>query len=127
MELYAMRRFTFDCVKAAKLPMIIVSNAMDQSSGVQRGLRDPKPVIKIRRSTAKAAAFGPADMNALTGLAAPWYTSGAQIWNGAAETLNKRPIRINAAAMPVRTTGGRRPGSEITRCISFRFVEPVRP
>jgi hypothetical protein len=32
--------------------------------------------------------LGPVERNAVTGVGAPWYTSGAQIWNGAADTLN---------------------------------------
>ena len=54
--------------------------------------------MKMRRKTAKAAALGPAERNAATGVGAPWYTSGAQIWKGAAETLKPRPTNIRAAA-----------------------------
>ena len=42
-----------------------------------------------------AAVFVAADMNAVTELGAPWYTSRPH-WNGAAETLNARPAMIIA-------------------------------
>jgi hypothetical protein len=34
-----------------------------------------------------AVALVAADMNAVTGVGAPWYTSGVHWWNGAAEAL----------------------------------------
>ena len=60
----------------------------------------------MRRKMANAAAFGPAERNAVTGVGAPWYTSGAQIWNGAADTLNASPTNISAAARPTKTGDG---------------------
>ena len=38
-----------------------------------------------------AATFVQAAMNAVTGVGAPWYTSGVQVWNGPTEPLNSRP------------------------------------
>ena len=35
-------------------------------------------------------------MNAVTGVGAPWYTSGVQTWNGTAAALNSRPIASSA-------------------------------
>ena len=51
------------CMSAAKLPMIMVSSADDQTNGSQRVAMGAKAVMKTRRKTAKAAALGPADMN----------------------------------------------------------------
>src|SRR5439155_21796927 len=54
-------------------------------------------VAKMRSSKAKAAAFGPAEKRAVTGVGAPSYTSGVHTWNGAAATLKPSPIRIMAS------------------------------
>ena len=43
-------------------------------------------------------------MNAVTGVGAPWYTSGVHMWNGAAATLKPSPTSRNA-----------KPGDEHTR------------
>ena len=55
-------------------------------------------VRNTRRNTAKAAAFGPADMKAVTGVGEPSYTSGVHTWNGALATLKPNPTNISAAA-----------------------------
>src|SRR4051794_28641442 len=90
-------------VSAAKFPITIVRIAEPHTNGSQRPAMGPNPVSNTRMNTANAAAFGAADMNADTGAGAPWYTSGAQIWNGAAETLKANPTNISAAAVPIRT------------------------
>src|SRR5437660_5703543 len=54
-----------------------------------------RPPAKTRTIIAKAAALVPTDMNAVTGIGAPWYTSGVHIWNGAAETLKAKPTPIS--------------------------------
>ena len=41
------------------------------------------------------ATFGTIANRAVTGVGAPSYTSGVHTWNGAAETLNARPIMSN--------------------------------
>src|SRR5947208_297380 len=99
-------RLTFDWRMAAKLPMVIESSAESHTSGSQPSPIGSNAVRKMRMKTANAAAFGPAERKAVTGVGAPWYTSGAQIWNGAAETLNARPTNINAAASPTKTAEG---------------------
>ena len=65
-------RLMFDCVSAAKLPMVIESSAEIQTSGSQPAPIGWNAVMKMRRKMAKAAALGPADMNAETGAGAPW-------------------------------------------------------
>src|SRR5437763_1118778 len=99
-ELYASMRLMFDCVSAAKLPMVIENSAESQTSGSQPAATGWNAIVKIRRNTANAAALGPAERNPEIGAGAPWYTSGAQIWNGAPETLNARPTNMSAAETP---------------------------
>ncbi len=79
----------------------MVARAQTQTNGSQRSEIGPKAVTKVRIRIAKAAAFGPTERNAETGAGAPWYTSGAQTWNGAAEILKPNPTNISAAAEPV--------------------------
>ena len=62
----------FDCVSAAKLPMVIDSSADPHTSGSQSRAIGSKAVMKMRRNMAKAAAFGPVARNAETGVGAPW-------------------------------------------------------
>jgi len=62
---------TFDCVSAAKFPMVIESSADIQTSGAQVSPIGSNAVRNTRMKTAKAAALGPADMNAATGVGAP--------------------------------------------------------
>src|SRR5207253_1798709 len=115
----------FFCISAAKLPTNMVASADDQTNGSQRFVIGPRAVVKTRTNTANAAALGPADMNNVTGAGAPWYTSGAQTWNGAAETLNAKPTNMSAAAVPTSAGLGRAIGS--AALISVRFVCPVMP
>src|ERR1700730_3064114 len=98
-------RLMFDCWIAAKLPTIMVARAQTQTMGSQRLAIGPKAVMKTRSRIANAAALGPTDRNPETGAGAPWYTSGAQIWNGAAEILNARPTKISAAEIPTNPDG----------------------
>src|ERR1035441_6383840 len=91
-------RLMLVCRSAAKLPMHMDASAQVHTGGSQRLPMGSKAVVKMRRKMANAAAFGPAERNAETGVGAPWYTSGAQIWKGAAETLKARPTNIRAAA-----------------------------
>src|SRR5439155_13992907 len=95
MELYASKRLTFVCTSAPKLPANIVSAASAQKAQNQKCVA-AGTVAKIRKSSANAAAFGPAENKAVTGVGAPSYTSGVHTWKGAAATLKPRPIRISA-------------------------------
>jgi len=60
------------CSNAAKLPTHMEANAQVHTSGSQRLPMLSKAVTKMRRKMAKAAAFGPAERNAETGVGAPW-------------------------------------------------------
>ncbi len=74
---------------------------------------------------AKAAALVPTDMNAVTGIGAPWYTSGVHMWNGAAETLKANPTPIST--MPSRISG-LEDADEVSRvAISGITVVPAPP
>src|ERR1022692_3262750 len=108
-------RLTLDCSSAAKFPMVIETSAEIHTSGSQVAEIGSKAVMKIRRNTAKAAAFGPAERKAVTGVGAPWYTSGAQIWKGATETLNPSPTNIRAAARPMNKGEGASPPERTAR------------
>src|SRR6185437_5400178 len=95
MDEYASMRFTLFCISAPKLPKVMESAAQIQMSGNQ-----PEEVVanRTRSKTAKAAALGPVDISATIGAGAPSYTSGVQIWKGAAATLNPRPTIMSAVA-----------------------------
>ncbi len=45
----------------------------------------------MRIAAANTASLTPAAMNPVIGVGAPWYTSGAQAWNGAIASLNAKP------------------------------------
>src|SRR3954451_18044060 len=72
-------------------------------------------------SATKPPAFDPTDRNAVTGVGAPSYVSGAQKWNGTALTLNANPTSdrntatVSSAAEPCATT---------KRLMSRSFVDP---
>ena len=70
--------------------------AMTASAIVQMSLSLGKAVLTRRSRTTNAAVFVAADMNAVTEVGAPWYTSGVHMWKGAAEILNMSPARIIA-------------------------------
>src|SRR5690242_11765641 len=125
MELYASRRLMLDCRIAAKLPTIIVARAQPHTNGIQLSAMGPSATWKTRSRMANAAALGPTERNAATGAGAPWYTSGAQTWNGAAEILKAKPTNISAAAAPTSAKGSLPVSS--TRRISLRLVDPVAP
>ena len=56
--------------------------------------------MSTRTSAAKAAAFTPAAMNAVTGVGAPSYTSGVHMWNGTAATLKAKPADTSSQSPP---------------------------
>src|SRR5262249_48818162 len=120
-------RLMFDCVSAAKLPIVIESSAESHTIGSQPRPIDSNEVMKMRRNTANAAAFGPAERNAETGAGAPWYTSGDQIWKGALETLNASPTNISAADIPSIAGAGLPCPVPIRPRIAVRFVDPDMP
>src|ERR1700757_3486111 len=85
-ELYASNRFMLVCTSAPRLPANIVSAASTQNAQNQYCVA-AGTVAKMRSNSANAAAFGPAEKSAVTGVGAPSYTSGVHTWKGAAATL----------------------------------------
>ena len=67
-------------------------------------------------------------MNAVTGVGAPWYTSGVHMWNGAAATLKPSPTSRNAkpATSDAGVRRGRASAEERARC-PVSDVVPVAP
>src|SRR6476469_1560234 len=92
-------RFRLDCVNAAIFPAVIVTIASASNSSRQSVFIDGSPSRKIRSSIANDAAFDPTDRNAVTGVGAPSYTSGAHMWNGTAAILNPMPAATDRPYM----------------------------
>ena len=77
-----------------------------------------------RNSAANAAAFVAADMNAVTGVGDPSYTSGVHMWNGTTAILNPSPASTSA----VPASASRLSGSSATPlAISGNPNDPVAP
>src|SRR5579859_2452961 len=108
---------------AIRLPAVIVTNASTPNKTDHSGLMPGSAPLKMRRMTAKPAAFEPTEKNAVAGVAAPWYTSGVQSWNGAAAILKPRP----AASMVMLSIAAGEGGPVITPEMSERVVAPVAP
>src|SRR2546429_9714070 len=88
---YANSRTTWRCCRATRLPMNIVNTQRMPKIGAQKCASGKNAWnINWRRPT-KPAAFDATDRKAATGTGAPSYVSGAQNWNGNAETLNAKP------------------------------------
>src|SRR4029453_19163711 len=121
---YASIRLMFDCVSAAKLPTVIVMIASTQNRSCQLWLIEGSPSWKIRSSIANDAAFDPTDRNAVTGVGAPSYTSGAHMWNGTAAILNPTQATPRVTAT---TRRGSRSCPTNAAAIGRRFVVPDSP
>ena len=87
-------------------------------------------------STANPAAFDATERNAVIGVGAPSYTSGAQNWNGKLEILNPNPAMTsvipNSSALlsPNAAAGSSSPASTmppICAAIASSEVAPVNP
>src|SRR5690242_12681518 len=124
MDEYASIRLILDCVNAAIFPAVIVTIDSASNSMRQSVFRDGSPSRKIRRSIANDAAFDPTERNAVTGVGAPSYTSGAHIWNGTAAILNPIPATIRITAS---TRRGSWPADVNAAAIARRLVVPDRP
>src|SRR5882724_1181355 len=109
---YANRRFTLRCVIATQLPNTMLKVAMTASSIVHPEEKWPQnaepskpanPTSSTFSKIKKLATFEPVAINAVTGVGAPSYASGAHKWNGTTATLNPNPTRVNN--MPVANSG----------------------
>src|SRR4051794_16951317 len=84
--------------RATRLPTVMVRAASTQNSGCHTSLADGKATnTSVSRAT-KPAALEATDKNAVMGVGAPWYVSGAQVWNGTADTLKAKPTTMNMMA-----------------------------
>src|SRR5947207_616715 len=82
--------------------------------------------MKMRSRIANDAAFDPTDRNAVMGVGAPSYTSGAHMWNGTAAILKPMPATTSTTAS--RSMGRlAEPAEASAVAIAWRLVEPVRP
>ena len=89
-------------------------------NGVQSHASGLNAVSNTRISAANAATFVAADMNAVTGVGAPWYASGAHMWNGTAATLNANPTASRPIAANASGSGPMCPW--VLRAMAPRFV-----
>src|SRR6266480_3116760 len=117
---YASIRFTSVCAVASSDPTTIDTADRTQMNGVQSHASGLNAVSNTRISAANAAIFVAADMNAVTGVGAPWYASGVHMWNGTAETLNANPTASRPIAANASGNGPMWPWK--LRAISPRFV-----
>jgi hypothetical protein len=69
---YASNRFTFVCTRAPRFPHASEMQTITASEIVQRFSSDGNAVTSRRIVRTSAAIFVAADMNAVTGVGAPW-------------------------------------------------------
>src|SRR6266849_3396533 len=75
-------------------------------------------------SATKPPAFDATERNAVTGVGAPSYVSGAQKWKGTALILNANPTRVRKIAT---ANNGGRSGRAAYALILLSNVEPDNP
>ena len=85
----------FVCRSAITLPAVIDNAASIHSRGWNTSSRPKKPTTTRFIKATKPAALEATARKAVTGVGAPSYVSGAQVWNGNAETLKANPITTN--------------------------------
>src|SRR5512143_3615257 len=122
---YASMRFRFVCAIATRLPSPSDSTHSTISMSRQPvSCTGPSPSISTRHASANDAIFGTEPMNNVTGVGAPWYTSGNHVWNGTAPNLNATPTTMNASA----SSTGIDKGAVATRAASTSSCSvPVMP
>src|SRR5208282_1751091 len=110
---------------APKLPMVIEATATPATTISQLGLMGQKAVQKMRSRSAKLAAFEATLIEAVIGVGAPSYTSGAHMWNGTAAILKKSPAETVTSESS--TSGS--PGGRVAYACAMRarFVDPAMP
>src|SRR3954454_21433134 len=75
-------------VTASTAPTSMVRIAIVPITGSMLHWASPKATYSTRSRAPKAATLVQAAISAVTGVGAPWYTSGVQTWNGTAAILN---------------------------------------
>src|SRR3954470_8481799 len=123
-DAYASMRTMFVCPSATTLPTVIDSAASVQKNGCQIAVADGNAMYTNCTNATKPAAFDATERNAVTGVGAPSYVSGAQVWNGTAETLKAKPTMMNTTAS---TTMGVSPDVCTEAAIRVNTVEPAWP
>ena len=98
-----------------------------QMTGCQSSFHCGRATTSTRNIAANAATFEADAMKAVTGVGAPWYTSGVHTWNGAADTLNERPT--SNSAIPTSTIASLRCTGTLSNAVTMalKLVEPVPP
>ncbi len=105
---------------------MIVIAASAASIGAQVNEESISATSKSRRKTPNAAALVATAMKAVTGVGAPWYTSGVHWWNGATEALKQSPTTQSPMPVSISTSELRSP-EEFAAAIPLKSVEPVAP
>src|ERR1700686_2381864 len=83
---------------AAMFPRVMEAAASTHSTGCHESPDGKNPKRMMVSSATKPPAFDATDRNAVTGVGAASYVSGAQKWNGTALTLNANPARVRNTA-----------------------------
>src|SRR6185503_4097259 len=126
---YASMRLMLSWRTAVMLPTVIVMAAITTTGLAQPSVpygntSPPSATPNTRIIAATAAALTAAAMNAVTGVGAPSYASGAHMWNGTAATLKPNATTIRntpatiSAGFAVVSSGP---------CIAYRLVVPAAP
>src|SRR5207248_6254813 len=119
MDEYARSRFSDDWPSAAKFASTSVTAAMIATLARQSTAAMPGAVIAPpkRSSAPKAPSFATTAMNAVDGVGADTYASGAQKWNGTRAALKASPA--SSSATPARPIG------DVAAASAPTLIEPV--
>src|SRR5699024_3177514 len=86
-------------------------------------LVDSKPTVSTRNIPPNAATLVQEAMKAVTGVGAPWYTSGVHEWNGPTDPLNNSPIAISPR--PANSNVSERSLAAAASAMSASVTEPA--
>src|SRR5664279_2162197 len=95
-EEYASIRFMSVWVIPMTEPMTMEAAAMMATTGCHVQVIGCSAEKHTRSIAANEATLVQEAMNAVTGVGAPWYTSGVHRWNGPTDALNSSPTMTNA-------------------------------
>src|SRR6478735_3858788 len=104
-------------------PITIDAPAITPTTGCQVQLIGSNATWQTRSIAAKAATLVQDAMKAVTGVGAPWYTSGVQRWNGPTEALNSSPTSTSARP-PISSTSLLSPALDWL-AIAANLVDPA--
>src|SRR3977135_1937768 len=112
-------------VRPSTAPITIDTMATVHSTPFHSQLVEPKATLSTPRIPPNAATLVQAAMNAVTGVGAPWYTSGVQVWNGPTEPLNSRPTTSRPS--PTNSMVSERAVPPAALAMSASRTEPAYP